>query len=70
MIRNKAAKHRCQDCGGPSARPIHPGCKKRVGRRAKVAALKAAAKSAEEAKKKAEEKAAKDSEEEKPEGNE
>ena len=60
--------HRCPACGDPSARPVHPGCKKRVVRREKRSALKAKAKAAAEAAAKAEEKAAKDSEEEKPEG--
>ncbi len=60
--------HRCPACKHPSAKPIHPGCKKRQDWREKWSAIKAAAKAKEEAEKKKAEEAAKDSEEEKPEG--
>ena len=64
--------HRCPACGDPSARPVHPGCKKRTIRREKVSALKAAAKAKEEAAaakaKKKSKKKSKDSTEEKAEG--
>ncbi len=35
-------KHRCLDCGRPSARPIHPGCERRLDRRANKATKKVA----------------------------